>query len=70
MHKGEKQMRWALVNSDNIVENVVIWDGVNDLFHNTTNINLNENERCEIGFLYDPNGDPRFNEPPIEELNP
>jgi hypothetical protein len=62
-------MRWALVNKEtNLVENVVIWDGLNDLFQNTTNVQLQENERCSIGWTYDVNGDPRFIEPVVEEI--
>ena len=32
------RIRWALVNSNNTVDNVVIWDGTGDLFQGTTNI--------------------------------
>ncbi len=61
-------MRWALIDANNIVENIIIWDGVGDLFHNTTNVNLLENERCEIGWTYDVNSDPRFIEPDVLEI--
>jgi hypothetical protein len=32
---------------NNIVDNVVIWDGGGDLFQGTTNIHLGDDERCE-----------------------
>jgi hypothetical protein len=40
-------MRWALVDSNNIVENIVIWDGSGSLFHKSNHILIyNENEHC------------------------
>jgi len=60
-------MRWALVNSNNTVDNVVIWDGTGDLFQGTTNIQLSEDELCVAGWSYDPNNNPRFVEPEILE---
>lgn len=60
-------MRWALVNTDNIVENVVIWDGTGDLFQGTTCINLSDNEICAPGWVYDINGDPKFSAPDVLE---
>ena len=60
-------MRWAIVNSNNIVENIVIWDGNGDLFSTTQNVQLQENEPCSIGWTYDVNGDPRFIEPDVLE---
>lgn len=56
-------MRWAIINlENNIVENVIIWDGNGQIypFDTLQLIQLEENERCEIGSLYDPNSSPRF----------
>jgi hypothetical protein len=57
-------MRWAIVNLDtNIVENVIIWDGIGDLpFPVDTIIQLVEDERCGPGFAYNANNTPRFTE--------
>ena len=63
----ENTMRWALVNLNNIVENVVVWDGTGDLFQGTTNIHLGDDEHCGPGWTYDPNNNPRFVEPEILE---
>ena len=60
-------MRWALIDLNNVVENVVIWDGTGDLFQGTTNIHLNDDERCAPGWTYDPNNSPRFVEPDVLE---
>jgi hypothetical protein len=61
-------MRWALVDSNNIVENIVIWDGSGSLFQGVTCVNLQENEHCSIGWTYDVNGSPRFIEPEVQEI--
>ena len=63
-------MRWALVNSENIVENVVIWDGTGEMFQNTTNVELQENEVCSSGWIYSKNSSPRFSAPveSVEEV--
>lgn len=58
-------MRWALINNEtNLVENVIIWDGEGNLFPNTLNVLLNENEPCVTGWLYEANNTPRFTEQP------
>lgn len=60
-------MRWALVNIEtNIVEYVIIWDGIGDQYQNRPwiPVQLRENElRTSTGWIYDPNTDPRFTEP-------
>ena len=57
-------MRWALVNIEtNIVEYIIIWDGVGNQYENRSwiPIQLNENEiRTSCGWVYDSNSDPRF----------
>lgn len=56
-------MRWAIINlENNIVENVIIWDGNGQIypFDAAQLIQLQEDERCEMGSLYDPNASPRF----------
>lgn len=56
-------MRWAIINLETqIVENVIIWDGNGDIFPYDTLqlIQLEEDERCEIGNLYEQNSSPRF----------
>lgn len=57
-------MRWAIVNLEtNLVENVIIWDGTIELPYDVNSlIQLNENERCAIGYLYQPTEQIRFNE--------
>jgi hypothetical protein len=68
VNRKENNMRWALVNTNNIVDNVVIWDGGGDLFQGTTNVHLADNEACAPGWTYDPNSDPRFVEPEVLEI--
>lgn len=61
-------MRWAIINLEtNIVENVIIWDGVAPLYTTDMSslIQLQENERCVAGDLYDLNSTPRFIEQQI-----
>lgn len=64
-------MRWALVNMEtNIVEYVIIWDGIGNLYEGRPwiPIQLNENElNTSAGWVYDPNTDPRFSAPEITE---
>lgn len=60
------QNRWALIDADSVVANVVIWTGGESLWPNLTPILLNENERCAPGWTYEPNSNPRFIEPPTE----
>jgi len=56
-------MRWALVNSDLIVENVIIWGGGDPMWDGLTTVQLADGERCDPGWTYDPNNLPRFIEP-------
>lgn len=64
-------MRWALVNMEtNIVEYVIIWDGIGNQYQGRPwhTIQLNENEQnTSVGWVYDPNTDPRFSAPEITE---
>jgi len=53
-------MRWALIDSNNFVENIVIWDGLGDLFVDKTIVQLEDNEWCDIGASYEATGTPRF----------
>ena len=57
-------MRWALVNTEtNIVEYVIIWDGVGNQYENRSwiPVQLNENEyRTSSGWIYESNSNPRF----------
>ena len=48
-------MRWAMINEDNIVENIIIWDGTGDLFLGKTVVQLQEGEWCDMGALHTPN---------------
>ena len=65
-------MRWALVNiQTNIVEYIIIWDGVGDQYQNRSwiPIQLNENElNVSNEWVYDPNSDPRFTAPTTMEI--
>jgi hypothetical protein len=67
VNRKENTMRWALVNTNNIVDNVVIWDGGGDLFQGTTNIHLGDDEHCAPGWTYDANNNPRFIAPDVLE---
>lgn len=56
-------MRYAVVNkNNNKVENVIIWNGINNLFNPDTYvlIQLNENEECAYDYVYDETENPRF----------
>lgn len=57
-------MRWVLVNKlSNTVENIIIWDGVGDLFLNTNYIpiQLTEDENTvQVGWLYNETDSIRF----------
>ena len=55
-------MRWALIDANNLVENIVIWDGQGDIFVGKNIVQLQDGEWCSIGALYDENGTPRFTE--------
>jgi hypothetical protein len=56
-------MRWAVITFDNIVDNVVIWNGGESLWPEMITVQLEDNEPCSPGWLYDPNATPRFIEP-------
>lgn len=48
---------------NNVVTNISLWDGKSQWMPNEDNtiyVNLNENETCEMGFLYSENSIPRF----------
>jgi hypothetical protein len=53
-------MRWAMITSENIVENIIIWDGQGDLFAGKTVVQLQDGEWCSIGAAYTEGGTPRF----------
>jgi hypothetical protein len=64
-------MRWAIINNDtNLVENIIIWDGVTSLYpYDTSNfVQLQENEPCSMGWLYQSSNNPRFTEVQPEEV--
>ncbi len=46
-------MRWALVRN-NIVKNIVIWDGNGNIFDDYITVRLDENSPVSIGWIYDP----------------
>ena len=56
-------MRWAVINFENVVVNVVIWGGGDNIFDGFTTVQLEDNEPCSLGWTYDPNATPRFIEP-------
>lgn len=60
-------MRWAMIDANNIVENVIIWDGLGDLFSGKTIVQLEDGEWCSIGALYEANGTPRFIEQEVPQ---
>lgn len=60
-------MRWALINVNNLVENVVIWDGQGEIFAGKTIVQLQDGEWCSIGALYEVNGTPRFIEQEVPQ---
>jgi hypothetical protein len=53
-------MRWAMINENNIVDNIIVWDGQGELFSGKTIVQLQDEEWCNIGALYDATGTPRF----------
>ena len=53
-------MRWALIDANNLVENIVIWDGQGDIFTGKNIVQLQDGEWCSIGALYDANTNPKF----------
>ena len=53
-------MRWSLIDANNLVENIVIWDGQGDIFVGKNIVQLQDGEWCSIGALYDENGTPKF----------
>lgn len=59
--------RWALINANNLVENIVIWDGQGEIFSGRTIVQIEEGESCNIGALYEENGTPRFIEQEVPQ---
>lgn len=60
--------RWALVNADSVVDNVVIWGGGESMWPDKLTILLDDNELCAPGWTYDPApmANPRFIEPVVD----
>ena len=60
--------KYALINNQNIVENIVLWDGGNSWQppENMTCINV-ENIECSIGWVYDGSV---FSKPEVIEVTP
>ena len=56
-----------MIDANNIVENVIIWDGLGDLFSGKTIVQLEDGEWCSIGALYEANGTPRFIEQEVPQ---
>lgn len=44
--------RYALIDADNVVKNIVVWDGVGDIFKQYTTINVDDIS-AEIGWSWD-----------------
>ena len=63
-----KMKKYAIVNSENIVENVILWDGSSDWVapQGKTLIDV-ENVKCGIGWTHS-NG--TFSEPPAQAVEP
>jgi hypothetical protein len=59
-------MRWALINNQNEVSNVIIWDGQQQFStpEGMQLLQLNDDEGCGPGYSYDENSSPRFTAPP------
>ena len=55
--------RWALVDGDGNVSNVIIWGGGESLWPDMTPVQLDPDERCAPGWTYDAAATPRFIEP-------
>ena len=64
-------MKWAFVDSENIVVNVIVWDGAANIYTppNVTLIQILEDEICSSGYSYDANGSPRFTAPPPQQID-
>ena len=57
-------MRYAIVNPTTlVVDNVVVWGGGDSPWPDMLTIQLDTDERCAPGWLYDPNATPKFTEP-------
>lgn len=63
-------MRWAMINSENIVENIIIWDGQGDLFAGKTVVQLQDGEWCDMRATYTETGNPRFTPNPNPPEDP
>ena len=44
-----------MINENNIVDNIIVWDGQGELFSGKTIVQLQDGEWCNIGALHDPN---------------
>ena len=53
-------MKWALIDVNNLVENIVIWDGMGDIFVGKNIVQIQDGEWCSIGALYEANSSIRF----------
>lgn len=56
-----------MIDTNNIVENVIIWDGLGDLFSGKIVVQLQDGEWCSVGALYNSNGTPRFIEQEVPQ---
>lgn len=45
-------MRYALINND-VVENIVLWDGEGDIFDDYIKVELSDDVECGIGWAYE-----------------
>jgi hypothetical protein len=60
INKKEKIMRWALIDANNLVENIIVWDGQGDIFVGKNIVQIQDGEWCSIGALYEANSGVRF----------
>ncbi len=69
-------MKYAIINSASIVENIIVWDGASpyDPGNGLTLVVINDGVMCQIGWIYDPVTqtftDPNPPAPPAEEPSP
>lgn len=49
-------MKWAIIDTQNIVTNIIVWDGMSpyDPGEGNTLIKINDGVYCAIGWIYDP----------------
>lgn len=53
-------MRWAMIDNNNTVYNIIVWDGQGNLFEGMKVVQLEEGEWCDMGSLFTENATPRF----------